>query len=83
MSGDDTDLFILIGVLVTAVFTVVAAVLATRQRAQADLVDDLAARVDRLEEQNRTQANYIVALRGHIFDQKPPPPPDWPTALAR
>lgn len=76
-------LFVLAGVLVTAAFTLFAAILATRQKAQESLIDDLTAEVHGLKAQFRLQANYIVDLRGHIFEGKPPPPPAWPDGLTR
>lgn len=74
---------VLVGVVVTALFALVAAVLATRQKAQADLIDDLSAEVDGLKAQFRLQSNYIVDLRGHIFEGRPPPPPPWPDGMTR
>lgn len=83
MIEDQLLILSLVGVVVTAVFALFAAVITTRQRAAEALLDDLAARVAALELQNKAQANYIVELRGHIFDQKPPPPPPWPSGLTR
>lgn len=77
------EIGILLGVIVTSVFTIVAATLATRQRAQSDLIDDLSGQVDRLNKMFALQANYIADLRGHIYEQKPPPPPPFPEGLTR
>ncbi|MGO2111643.1 MAG: hypothetical protein ACTH31_08525 [Pseudoclavibacter sp.] len=51
---------------------------------------DQGVRVTRLEErleEERARADayrsHAHALRAHIFDQKPPPPPTWPIDLPR
>jgi cell division protein FtsB len=40
-----------------------------------------AARVSALESTKRRQEDYIAALRRHIADHQPPPPPAWPDGL--
>ena len=88
-------LFVLVGVLFTATTAVVAAVLASRQKATdaviADLrteladtrteVKDNAVRIAKLERRDRAWADYVHRLRAHITAQKPPPPPEWPAGL--
>lgn len=72
-----------IGALIGAAFTLWAAVLTSKQKTQESLIDDLGARVERLERQNAVQANYIADLRGHIYEQKGPPPPPFPEGMIR
>lgn len=90
-------LFVLIGVLFTAVTGVVVAVLTARQRAVDAVIADLRAQVDDLREQvkdnderiaqlerrDRIWVDYVHILRRHITEQKPPPPPEWPAGLDR
>ena len=90
-------LFLLVGVLFTAVTSVVVTVIASRQKATSDLVAELRreltdtralviaadGRIDKLEKRDRAWANYVHRLRRHITDQLPPPPPEWPADLDR
>jgi exopolysaccharide biosynthesis protein len=90
-------LFLLVGVLFTAVTSVVVTVIASRQKATSDLVTELRAeltetralviaadaRIAALERRDRAWANYVHRLRRHITDQLPPPPPEWPEDLDR
>lgn len=90
-------LFVLLGVLFTAVISLIVAVLGSRQKALEALarenrleleslreqvrVADL--RLAKLESRDRQWADYVHRLRRHITDQKPPPPPEWPAGLDR
>lgn len=56
---------------------------ARRATAERDTIVDLRTRVTNLETTSRIQADYIFALRGHIADHKPPPPPAWPEGMNR
>ena len=90
-------LFVLVGVLFTAVVSVVVAVLTGKQKQFEALVDELREQVDdlrdqvkdndtriqRLERRDRQWADYVHILRRYIYDQKPPPPPEWPAGLDR
>lgn len=90
-------LFVLVGVLFTAVVSVIVAAIASRQKATADLVGELRRelsetraevlanerRIAALERRDRAWANYVHRLRRHITDGKPPPPPEWPPELDR
>lgn len=90
-------LFALVGVLFAAVVSVVVAVLTGKQKAVVALVEALQseveslreqvsdndARIQRLERRDRQWADYVHILRRHIYDQKPPPPPEWPSGLDR
>ena len=40
-------------------------------------------RLNRLENFNDGYRSHIFDLRSHIWDGKPPPPPDWPADLPR
>ncbi len=40
-------------------------------------------RLNRLEKFNDGYRAHIFDLRSHIWDGKPPPPPDWPADLPR
>lgn len=96
MSESETiALIALVGVLFTAVTGVVAAVLASRQRALEVALNDTRAelaatraeveanekRIVKLERRDRAWADYVHRLRAHITAQKPPPPPEWPAGL--
>lgn len=88
-------LFVLVGVLFTAVVSVIVAVLTGRQKQFEALVDELREqvgelrdqvkdndiRIQRLERRDRQWADYVHVLRRHITQQKPPPPPEWPAGL--
>lgn len=83
-------LFALVGVLITAGFGLLGAVLAARSKANSELIDDLRAEVDRhavrlerVETTNRLLVDYAEQLRQHIADGNPPPPPAWPAGLNR
>lgn len=90
-------LFLLTGVLFTAVTSVIVTVIASRQKVTSDLVTELRneltetraqgiaaeGRIDKLERRDRAWANYVHKLRSHIVAGKPPPPPDWPPELDR
>lgn len=41
-----------------------------------------AARITRLEKNDRVLQDYVHQLRQHIADEKPPPPPPWPSTLS-
>lgn len=41
-------------------------------------LDDKISKMLRLD---NLKDNYIADLRNHIWDHKPPPPPDWPSEL--
>ena len=65
-----------------------AALVGARQKGLSDLVVALGEelerhtdRIDDLERRDRAQADYILALREHIIEGNPPPPPAWPQAL--
>lgn len=98
MNADEVvALFALVGVLFTAVVSVVAVVLTGKQKAVVALVESLQSeveslreqvgdnenRIQRLERRDRQWADYVHILRRHIYDQKPPPPPEWPAGLDR
>jgi hypothetical protein len=90
-------LFALVGVLFTAVVSVVVVVLTGKQKAVSAMVAALQAeveslreqvgdnetRIQRLERRDRQWADYVHILRRHIYDQNPPPPPEWPAGLDR
>jgi uncharacterized membrane protein (DUF106 family) len=90
-------LYALMGVLVTAVVSIVAVVLTGKQKALTAMVSALQdeveslreqvgnneTRIQRLERRDRQWADYVHVLRRHINDQKPPPPPEWPAGLDR
>lgn len=90
-------LFVLVGVIFTGVTGIVAAVMASRQKAFEAIVSELREQVDGLREQvrdndlriaklerrDRVWADYVHLLRRHITEQKPPPPPEWPAGLDR
>lgn len=40
-------------------------------------------RMERLERNNDGYRAHIYELRAHIWDQKEPPPPEWPADLPR
>jgi hypothetical protein len=40
-------------------------------------------RIECLERNERIRDDYILSLRQHIVDGKPPPPPEWPEELTR
>ncbi len=42
---------------------------------------NLRTRVSRLENRDRVSTDYMHALRQHIAEGNPPPPPAWPEAL--
>lgn len=46
-------------------------------------IDRLETALEREQQHSRAQDDYIYALRQHIADQKPPPPPEWPAALSK
>jgi cell division protein FtsB len=95
--GTIAALFLLVGVLFTAVVSVVVAVVTVRQKATAELVAELRAelndtrakviatetRIAALERRDKAWANYVHKLRRHISDELPPPPPEWPADLDR
>ena len=98
MSEQETiALFVLAGVLFTAITGVVVAVLTGKQKAFESWVAELRAevadlraevkdndeRIAKLERRDRKCADYVHILRRHITDQKPPPPPEWPAGLDR
>lgn len=98
MSQDEVvALYALMGVLFTAVVSVVVVVLTGKQKAVVTLVESLQTeveslreqvgdnetRIQRLERRDRQWADYVHILRRHIYDQKPPPPPEWPAGLDR
>ena len=86
-----SDTTILIGLIVAILGltgTVGVAVLTAKQKGLTDLasalqsrVEELDARLARLESRDRAWANYVHTLRRHINDRKPPPPPDYPPNL--
>lgn len=43
--------------------------------------DRLTDRVDASARREKVRDDYIMELRQHIAEGKPPPPPAWPTAL--
>jgi cell division protein FtsB len=91
------SLFVLVGVLFTAVVTVIVAVIAGRQRSTESVISDLRAelaatraevaandrRIAALERRDKAWANYVHRLRRHITDGLGPPPPEWPADLDR
>lgn len=96
MNSDEViALFVLTGVLFTAITGVVVAVVTNRQKGfeaivaslQTELgtlheqVRDNDVRIAKLEKRDRQWADYVHKLRAHITDQKPPPPPEWPAGL--
>ncbi len=95
--AETVALFVLAGVLFTAVTGVVVAVVTSKQKAfeawvaeLRDQVEDLRnqvkdnkTRIAKLESRDRKWADYVHILRAHITDQKPPPPPEWPAGLDR
>lgn len=98
MSQDEVvALYALMGVLFTAVVSVVVVVLTGKQKAVTAMVaalqdeveslreqvGDNENRIQRLERRDRRWADYVHILRRHIYDQKPPPPPEWPAGLDR
>lgn len=98
MSQDEVvALYALMGVLFTAVVSVVVVVLTGKQKAVTAMVaalqdeveslreqvGDNETRIQRLERRDRQWADYVHILRCHIYDQKPPPPPEWPAGLDR
>lgn len=98
MSQDEVvALYALMGVLFTAVVSVVVVVLTGKQKAVTAMVaalqdeveslreqvGDNETRIQRLERRDRQWADYVHILRRHIYDQKPPPPPEWPAGLDR
>lgn len=98
MNADEVvALFALVGVLFTAVVSVVVVVLTGKQKAVSAMVaalqdeveslreqvGDNETRIQRLERRDRRWADYVHILRRHIYDQKPPPPPEWPAGLDR
>lgn len=90
-------LYALMGVLFTAVVSVVVVVLTGKQKAVTAMVaalqdeveslreqvGDNENRIQRLERRDRQWADYVHVLRRFIYDQKPPPPPEWPAGLDR
>lgn len=46
-------------------------------------VAELRSRVARMESRELSLLDYVSQLRWHIDQQKPPPPPEWPTNFAR
>lgn len=46
-----------------------------------DRIDKLTCRMDDMEARERVRDDYILELRMHISDGKPPPPPAWPATL--
>lgn len=98
MNADEVvALFALVGVLFTAVVSVVVVVLTGKQKAVSAMVaalqdeveslreqvGDNENRIQRLERRDRRWADYVHVLRRFIYDQKPPPPPEWPAGLDR
>lgn len=98
MSQDEVvALYALMGVLFTAVVSVVVVVLTGKQKAVTAMVaalqdeveslreqvGDNENRIQRLERRDRQWADYVHVLRRFIYDQKPPPPPEWPAGLDR
>lgn len=98
MSQDEVvALYALMGVLFTAVVSVVVVVLTGKQKAVTAMVaalqdeveslreqvGDNETRIQRLERRDRQWADYVHILRRHIYDQKPSPPPEWPAGLDR
>ena len=98
MNADEVvALFALVGVLFTAVVSVVVVVLTGKQKAVSAMVaalqdeveslreqvGDNETRIQRLERRDRQWADYVHVLRRFIYDQKPPPPPEWPAGLDR
>ena len=98
MNADEVvALFALVGVLFTAVVSVVVVVLTGKQKAVSAMVaalqdeveslreqvGDNENRIQRLERRDRQWADYVHVLRRFIYDQKPPPPPEWPAGLDR
>ena len=88
-------LFALVGVLFTAVATVLGIVLANRQKAleviigtlqtelsntRAEVIANKAA-IRALMRRDRALVNYVHRLRRHINDEIGPPAPDWPDEL--
>ena len=76
-----------LGVAVVALLGTLATLFVGRDRDAWQRQDK---RLDVLEQQlrderkhSRAQDDYIFALRQHIADGKPPPPPAWPEALSR
>lgn len=74
-----------IGTIIQAVLSRKTKLAGQEQTANAQLVDDmqdqlkrLTARVNHLERTEKLKDNYIAQLRNHIYDNKGPPPPDWP-----
>ena len=81
--------------LLALIGTIIAAVVAARQKGLTDLLTALQAELDatraevrdndsrirRLESRDRAWANYVHRLRAHITAQLPPPPPEWPSGL--
>lgn len=90
-------LFVLAGVLFTAISGVIAALVNGKQKsvetvvaALREQVEDLRAqvkdndaRIAKLERRDRAWSDYVHLLRAHITAQKPPPPPEWPAGLDR
>jgi cytochrome c553 len=81
-----TGLMSLVGVILTGVFGLLLA----RMLRPNELIDQLQeerketrVRLTGLEVRELIRDDYIHALRQHITDGKPPPPPTWPEALIR
>lgn len=63
--------------------TVVVHYLLGQQKQSSEDRKDLNVRVALLESRSNIQADYIIVLRRHIEDGKPPPPPTYPEGLIR
>lgn len=46
-------------------------------------VTELTGRVNRVEGRERVLLDYVAALRFHIDQGRPPPPPEWPPQLVQ
>lgn len=93
--AETVALFVLVGVLFTAIVSVVVAAIGAKQKATADLVAEMRRelsdtraevaanerRIAALERRDRAWSNYVHRLRRHIIDGNPPPPPEWPAEL--
>lgn len=54
-----------------------------RSTTQDQRMNDLEGRNDRLMRERDLYRDHAHELRSHIWDGKPPPPPDWPEGLPR
>ncbi|RFA12175.1 hypothetical protein B7R22_17250 [Subtercola boreus] len=73
-----------IGGLITALLgggAIVLVAVINKKRSPGDQVGQLWDRLDQLEVRELVRDDYIMSLRQHIVDGKPPPPPPYPEEL--